>query len=251
MRRLFVSLLAWLALIAPAAARAEEPPLVLAAASLQEVLNDAANAWAAKGHPRPILSFAASSTLARQAASGARADLFVSADSAWMDWLAARGRIDKASRATLAGNALVLIAPKASAARLAIEQKGALAALIGGGPLAIADPSGVPAGRYAQQALEALGAWRAVERGVVRAENVRAALALVERGAARFGIVYATDARAARGVRVIATFPPGGHAPIVYPIARLSGARASAEPFRRFLLSDEGRALFRARGFTL
>ncbi|MBX9813613.1 MAG: substrate-binding domain-containing protein, partial [Sphingomonas sp.] len=91
MRRLFVSLLAWLALIAPAAARAEEPPLVLAAASLQEVLNDAANAWAAKGHPRPILSFAASSTLARQAASGARADLFVSADSAWMDWLAARG----------------------------------------------------------------------------------------------------------------------------------------------------------------
>ena len=252
MRRLIIGLLAWLALAAPVvAAPPEEPPLVLAAASLQEVLNDAANAWAAKGHARPVLSFAASSALARQAASGARADLFISADTEWMDWLAARGAIDPASRATLAGNGLVLIAPRSSSARLAIGEKGALAALVGGGPLAIADPSGVPAGRYARQALEGLGAWRAVERGVVRAENVRAALALVERGAARFGIVYATDARASRAVRVLATFPPGSHAPIFYPVARLKGARASAEGFRRYLLSAAGRALFRARGFSL
>ncbi|MBX9883058.1 MAG: molybdate ABC transporter substrate-binding protein [Sphingomonas sp.] len=252
MLRLILGLLAWLALAAPVvAAPADDPPLVLAAASLQEVLNDAADRWAAAGHARPVLSFAASSALARQAASGARADLFVSADSDWMDWLARRGAIEPESRATLAGNMLVLIAPRANRDRLAIGQTGALAALVGGGPLAIADPSGVPAGRYAQQALESLGAWRAVERGVVRAENVRAALALVERGAARFGIVYATDARASRAVRVLATFPPGSHAPIFYPVARLKGARASAEGFRRYLLSAEGRALFRARGFSL
>lgn len=250
MARLIVTLLAWLALIAPAAAAPEQPPLVLAASSLQEALTDAANGWAAKGHARPVLSFAATSALARQAASGAGADLFVSADEAWMDWLAARGRIDPASRAKLAGNQLVLIAPKTSVGRLDIMQGGALAALIGAGPLAIADPAGVPAGRYAQQSLEWLGAWHAVERGVVRAENVRAALALVERGAARFGIVYATDARASKGVRLLAMLPAGSHIPISYSIARLKDARASAEGFRRFLLSPEGRAYFHRRGFT-
>jgi len=250
MVRLIAMLLAWLALTVPAAAAPEQPPLVLAAASLQEALNDAADAWAAKRHARPVLSFAASSALARQAASGAAADLFVSADEEWMDWLAKRGRIAPGSRARLAGNQLVLIVAKGSDARLDVMQGGALAALIGGGPLAIADPAGVPAGRYAQQALEALGAWRAVERGVVRAENVRAALALVERGAARFGIVYATDARAARAARVVARFPEASHTPITYPIARLKGARASAESFRRYLLSPEGQAFFRRRGFT-
>jgi len=225
-------------------------PLVLAASSLQEAMTDAADAWARTGHPRPTISFAASSALARQARAGGGADLFASADEAWMDVLARERRLVAGTRADLAGNRLVVVARAGSAARLTAATLGAVLAR---GRVAMADPDAVPAGRYGRAALARMGAWQRVAPNVVRAENVRAALALVERGAAPFGIVYLTDARASRGVRVAAMFPATAHPPIRYPVARLAGGRspAEAEGFRRFLLSPAARAILARRGFTM
>ena len=244
------TLLAILALFLSALPTGAAPPIVLAAASLQESLSAAADAWAAKGHGRPVLSFAASSALARQIDAGAPADLFVSADEAWMDDVARNGRVRAGTRLSFLLNRLVLIAPAGSAQRIAIRPGFALARAIGDGRLAMADPDAVPAGRYGREALIRFGVWASIEKRVARAENVRAALALVERGEAPLGIVYATDALASKRVRVIGVFPAGSHAPITYPIARLTTATsAEAEPFRRFLLSAEGKAIFRRFGF--
>lgn len=242
------------AMIIAGAARAAAPapaaPLVLAAASLQESLSAAADRWAARGHARPVLSFAASSALARQIDAGATADLFVSADEAWMDDVAGRGLIAPGTRANLVRGALVIVGA-ADTPPINLRDRRRLAVALSAGPLAMADPEAVPAGRYGKAALQALGAWEAAAPHVVRAENVRAALALVERGAARYGIVYATDARAAKSVRVVASFPPASHPPIVYPLARLTAAKSpEAEAFRRYLLSAEARAIFRAFGFS-
>lgn len=223
-------------------------PLVLAAASLQESMTAAADAWARGGHPRPVLSFAASSALARQAAAGGGADLFASADEEWMDWLAARHRLLPGTRADFAANRLVVVAPAGSRERLT---RRTLAVRLSAGPVAMADPGSVPAGKYGKAALVALGAWPRVAPHVVSGDSVRAALALVERGAAPFGIVYATDALASPKVRVVGIFPAGSHPPIRYPIARLGGvASAEAEEFRRFVLSRDGQAIFRRYGFT-
>lgn len=244
----------WLVLIAGAAMGAAPPPrgpLVLAASSLQEAMTAAADAWARGGRPRPIVSFAASSALARQMMAGARADLFVSADEEWMDAVAARGLVRPGTRSDLAGNRLVLVAPL-SAARGSVRlgRGGNLAAVLGAGRLAIADPAAVPAGRYGQAALERLGDWPAVAGRLAKAENVRAALALVERGAAPLGVVYATDARASRQVRVVAVFPAGSHPPIRYPLAVLTASsHPDAAGFRAFLLSARGRAILRRHGF--
>lgn len=224
-------------------------PLVLAAASLQEAMGAAADRWAAKGRARPVISFAASSALARQVQAGAGADLFVSADAEWMDVLARARLIVPGTRADLVGNRLVLVAPRAWRGLLT---RGNLGATLARGPVAMADPQAVPAGRYGQAALTRLGAWAAVSPRVVRAENVRAALALVERGAAPFGIVYLTDARSSTRVRVAALFPARSHPPIRYPVARLTAStHRDAEGFRRFLLSAEGRAVFARFGFTV
>jgi molybdate transport system substrate-binding protein len=226
-------------------------PVVLAAASLQESLEAAAAAWAAKGHARPVLSFAASSALARQVEAGAPADLFISADEEWMDTLAAKGLIRSETRATMLGNRLVLIAPAASQVTLAPGPGFPLARALGNGRLALADPQGVPAGRYAKQALENLGVWDTIADHVAAADNVRAALALVAQGETPLGIVYATDAAAESKVRVVATFPAASHVPITYPLALLKTARSrDAEGLRAFLLSDEARAVFRRYGFT-
>lgn len=226
-------------------------PLVLAAASLQEALGDAADAWAAKGHPRPVLAFAATSALARQVEAGAPADLFISADVEWIDRLAGHGLLRAGSRADLAGNRLVLIAPAASALALRPAPGFALSAALGNGRLALADPDAVPAGIYARQALTSLGVWRQVAGRLARAENVRAALALVARGAAPVGVVYATDARAEPRVRVLGAFPAGSHPPITYPLALLARSTSpDAEPFLRFLLGAEGRAIMARRGFV-
>jgi len=243
-------LIAALAAIAIGAAPAPRAPLVLAAASLQESLDAAADQWAKAGHPRPVISFAASSALARQIEAGAGADLFVSADEEWMDALAAKRLIVAGTRADLVGNRLVVVEPMGR--RSAIPLNGArLARVLSAGPLAMADPDSVPAGKYGKAALTKLGAWDAVAPHVVRAENVRAALALVERGAAPFGIVYLTDARASAKVRVAGVFPRASHSPIVYPIARLAGsANPEGEGFRRFLLSGQGQAIFARFGFT-
>jgi len=248
MIRLFRFLLAMLAAAPAIAGPPRTAPVVLAAASLQEALGAAADAWAKAGHPRPVLSFAASSAAARQVRAGAPADLFVSADQEWMDVVGRAGLLVPGTRADVAGNRLVVVGRRDQALQL---RRATLARTLGSGPLAMADPDAVPAGRYGRAALERMGAWHAVAGRVVRAESVRAALALVERGAAPYGIVYATDARASSRVRVAGVFPPASHAPIRYPVARLrSGRSAEAEGFRRFLLNPRGQAILARFGFT-
>ena len=234
--------------VAPAQAA---PPLVLAAASLQESLDEAARAWAATGHEKPVLSFAASSALARQIETGAPADLFISADEPWMDAVAAQGLIRPGTRVSFLANSLVLVAPVASRVHLAIRHGFPLARALAGGRLAMADPDAVPAGKYGKAALTSLGVWPSVENDIARAENVRAALALVERGAAPLGIVYATDARASKAVRVVGVFPAASHPPITYPVAVLKASTSpDAEAFRRFLTGARGKAIFARYGFT-
>ncbi len=238
-------------LLTPAAMAQERGPVVLAAASLQESLTEAADVWAAKGHPKPILSFAASSALARQILAGAPADLFLSADEPWMDAIAKAGLLRPGTRTELLGNQLVLIARASSKLRLTPARGFPLAKALGTGRLALADPAAVPAGKYAKAALTALGVWRGVAAKVAPAENVRAALALVERGAAPLGIVYATDARASKAVRVVGVFPASSHPPIRYPVALLKASRhRDAAGFRTFLLSAQGRAIFARHGFS-
>ena len=253
MRRLFALLaslfMAVAALVEPAAAQ-QTGPLVLAAASLQESMTAAADAWAAKGHARPKISFAGSSALARQIEAGAPADMFVSADEPWMDEVQSKGLLRPKTRVSFLTNSLVLVAPAGKPRRLKIAPGFPLAAALGSSRLAVADTNAVPAGVYAKQALTRLKVWPSVQGKLAPAENVRAALALVSRGAAPLGIVYATDARAERGVRVAGIFPANSHDPISYPVALLASSRhKDAEGFRRYLISAEGKAVFRRFGF--
>jgi molybdate transport system substrate-binding protein len=252
MLRLFTAFLALFVLAQPACAATA--PTVLAAASLQEALNEAADSFARQRHPRPVLAFAASSALARQVQAGAPADMFVSADEQWMDALAAKRLIVSASRRNLAGNALVLIEPANGRTRLVITRGFPLARALGPGRLALADPAAVPAGIYAKAALTNLGVWPSVAGRIAAAENVRAALALVERAQVSLGVVYATDAMASGKVRVVSRFPSDSHPRIVYPVALIAPineriANPEAELFRRFLLGREGQAILRRHGF--
>ncbi|MFN3435415.1 MAG: molybdate ABC transporter substrate-binding protein [Sphingomonas sp.] len=243
-----ILLIVLLLIAAPATAQGKAP-LVLAAASLQESMNAAADAWAARGHARPVISFAASSALARQVEAGGDADLFVSADQEWMDALAAKRLIAPQTRVTFLGNRLVVIAAAGNPVRIPVRPAAALARVLGAGPLAMADAP-VPAGRYGEAALRKLGVWPSVAARVVRADSVRGALALVERGAAPLGIVYATDAKASPRVRVAGVFPAASHPPITYPVARLTRSRnPEGEAFRRFLVSAPGKAIFVRYGF--
>ncbi|MBW8744822.1 MAG: molybdate ABC transporter substrate-binding protein [Sphingomonas sp.] len=245
MRRLLLLLLALLG--APAFAA---PPLVLAAASLQESLNAAADAWAARHHARPVLSFASSSVLAKQIDAGAPADIFISADEPWMDDVARHGLVKAGTRISFLANSLVLVAPAASAKPVVIKPDFPLARLLGDGKLAMGEVSSVPAGKYGKEALTNLGVWDAVASHVAGADNVRSALALVERGEVPFGIVYATDAYASKGVKIVGVFPASSHAPITYPIALLTASTSpDAEGFRRFLISGAGKAIFKRYGF--
>jgi len=243
--------LALSALGSSGAAQAQQrAPLVLAAASLQESLTAAADAWAKQGHAKPTISFAASSALARQVESGAPADLFVSADEDWMNELAAKNLIVASTRVTFLGNRLVVAAPAGSKVRIPVRPPAALVRVLTAGPLAMADTA-VPAGKYGQASLEKLGVWAQISTKVVRAENVRATLALVERGAAPLGIVYATDAKASAKVRIAGVFPENTHPAITYPIARLkTSTNPEAEAFRRFLVSRAGKAIFVRYGFS-
>lgn len=239
-------------LFATGAAQAQEKgPLVLAAASLQESLTAAADAWAARGHPKPVLSFAASSALARQIESGAPADLFISADEAWMDDVAKKDLIKPETRRSFLGNRLVLIVPASKPGRVAIMRNFPLSRMLGASRLAMADPDSVPAGKYGKAALIKLGVWNGVETKVASAENVRAALALVERAETPFGIVYETDAKASKQVRIAGYFPASSHPPITYPVAVLKAATSpDAEAFRRYLISSPGKAIFMRYGFS-
>lgn len=238
--------------LAGRAIAADAGPLVFAAASLREAMNEAADSFAATGAPRPVVSFAGSSTLAKQIENGAPADLFVSADEAWMDYLADKKLIVPASRAPFLSNKLVLIAPAAQPLKMTIKPGFPLASLLGDGRLAMADPNSVPAGRYGKAALTKLGVWPSVERKVVQAEDVRAALTFVDRGEARAGIVYSTDALASQKVTVAATFPEGSHPKISYPLALVAGrSNAGAAKFRAYLLSAKGKAIFARHGFIV
>ncbi len=227
---------------------AERPITVFAAASLTDAMGRVARLWVAQGHPMPALSFASSAVLAQQAAQGAPADLFVSADEKWMDWLAARGLVRPGTRGDLLGNTLVLV-EKRGQPSVTIGPQLDLAGLLGpGGRLAVGDPRSVPAGIYAEAALRKLGLWASVADRLAPAENVRAALLLVERGEVRAGIVYGSDVRAAPGLSVAGTFPEGSHPPILYPAAALTAA-PEATAFLRFLHAAPATAAFRDAGF--
>lgn len=260
MRRRLLTALALGGLLAlPAAPRAQDatPLTVFAAASLQDALRNLEPAWraAAPGNPPVRFSFAASSALARQIEQGAPADLFLSADEPWMDYLAERKLIVPETRSSPLGNALVLIAPAtATRAPLTLTRDTDLAALLGPqGRLATGDPAHVPVGLYAKAALEWMGQWQAVAPRIARAENVRAALLLVERGEAPLGIVYATDAQASAGVRVVGTFPAASHPPVSYPFAvtRRAADNPQARALLRFLAGPAAAPAWQRAGFSL
>jgi molybdate transport system substrate-binding protein len=233
------------------AARASPSITVFAAASLREALDAQARRFEAETGNRVVVSYAGSNALARQIEAGAPADAFISADLDWMDYLEQRRLIAGGSRLNLLRGVLVLVAPARSAASLKIEPRFQLAAALDSGKLAMANPDSVPAGKYGKAALQALGVWSSVETGVVRTDNVRAALLLVARGEAAFGIVYRTDALAEKNVRIVDTFPESSHAPIVYPAARIAGRDSSAATaFLAFLHSGAARATWERYGFT-
>ncbi len=258
-RRLVLAPLAapLLAALAPRIARAQggpEPLTVFAAASLTDALRAQAEAWRARGGPAPRLSFAASSALARQIEQGAPADLFMSADEAWMDYLQERGLVVRETRSSPLGNNLVLIAPADRARPVELTRSTDLAALLGAdGRIAIGDPAHVPVGRYAQAALEWMGQWGALSPRLARAGDVRSALLLVERGEAPLGIVYGTDAAASPAVRVVGTFPAGSHPPVSYPFAatRRAAGDGRARAFLGFLTGEEAEPTWRRFGFTV
>ncbi len=226
--------------------------LVFAASSLTEVMNEVGDAYAKTGQPRPVFSFAASSALARQIENGAPAGVFASADEEWMDYLAQRKLIVPATREALVGNSLVLIAPADRPLTLEIAPNFLLAAALKGGKLSLADPASVPAGKYAKAAFEHLKVWDALMPNVINADNVRNAMAFVERGEAAAGVVYATDAALTKKVTVVGTFPADSHPPITYPLAVIAANdTAAARAFRDFLLGDQAKAIYRNYGFVV
>ncbi|OYW46136.1 MAG: molybdate ABC transporter substrate-binding protein [Sphingomonadales bacterium 32-68-7] len=229
-----------------APASADKGPVVLAASSLQESLTDVAQAWAEQGHAAPVLAFAASSALARQVEGGAPADVFFSADEEWMDSLESKRLLRVGSRRDLLTNQLVLVSIDSPTVWLGMARE------LAGKRVAVADPDSVPAGRYAKAAFERLGLWDMVKDSLVPAENVRAALALVERGEVPYGVVYATDAKASRKVAVADSFAANSHPPIRYPIALLAGSEhPDAAAFVAFAASPKAQALFERRGFGI
>jgi molybdate transport system substrate-binding protein len=225
---------------------------VFAAASLKEAMDAQGKDFERVTGNKVIVSYGASNALAKQIEAAAPADLFISADLDWMDYVAQRGLVAPNARFDLLRNTLVLIAPSSSNAALKIGPGFGLAAALGTEKLAMANPDSVPAGKYGKAALEKLGVWTSVEAKVARAENVRAALALVSRGEAPFGIVYRTDALADKGVKVVDAFPPGSYPEIVYPAAVLASSKsASARALLAYLRSAPAGVIWEKYGFGL
>lgn len=243
---------ALIVLTMPAAAQTQAGVLIFAAASLKEALDGIAPRWQRETGKKAVISYAASSALARQIEQGAPAHIFISADLDWMDYLANKKLIRSDTRTNLLGNRIVLIAPRSSTATVALEPGFPLAALLGDGRLAMADVRAVPAGKYGKAALEKLGVWNSVADRVVQAENVRVALILVARGEAPLGVVYRTDAAVDRDVKVIGTFPEDSHPPILYPIAMTAGAdHPDASTLLAYIKSQAAGPMFAAAGFTV
>lgn len=250
--RCLALLMALVSSVSLASDNGNEPLVVFGAASLTDSLQKISDAYAGSSGVSIKVSFAASSALARQIESGARADLFFSADQEWMDYLQQRGLIRTETRVDLLGNRLVLIAPGDSEVSIDLKPNAPLLAALGpSGRMAIAEPELVPAGRYAKAALTSLGLWSTLESRLARGENVRVALMYVARGETPLGIVYATDAKIDPRVRVIAEFPQTSHAPITYPVALTAVARPGATEYLRYLRSDVARKIFEQAGFTV
>jgi molybdate transport system substrate-binding protein len=225
---------------------------VFAAASLTNAMQDIAKEYKKENNVEVVSSFASSSTLARQIEAGAPADLFISADQKWMDYSVEKKAIDNASRETLLGNSLVVIASKASEqGAVTLDAKTNWASLLKGGRLAVGDPDHVPAGIYAKEALQKLGAWDTLSPKLAPAEDVRGALALVERNEAPLGIVYGSDAMASKGVKVVGTFPEDSHKKVEYPMAITDGHNnATVKAFYDYLKGPQASAIFKQYGFT-
>jgi len=239
----------WGAAFSPAAAQ-DKTLTVFAAASMKNALDDIDAAFTARTGIKVSASYAASSTLAKQIEQGAPADIFVSADTDWMDYATSRKNINEPTRVNLLGNSIVLIAPKDSRIdNVTIGSGFDLAKLAGDGKIATGDVKSVPAGKYAKAALEKLGAWTAAEPKFAMAESVRAALTLVARGEAVLGIVYSTDAKVEPGVRIVGIFPPGSHPPIIYPVAATTTAKPEASDYLAFLNSTAAKTIFEKYGF--
>ena len=245
-------MIAAIAFVVPAVRAADV--LVFAAASLKESMDEQARAFQAQSSHRVIVSYGASNALARQIEAGAPADVFISADTDWMDYLETRKQLATGTRTDLLRNTLVLVTAATSTLKLEIASGFPLARAVGDGKLAMANPNSVPAGKYAKAALQSLGVWTSVERSVVRAENVRAALVLVARNEAPLGIVYATDALADKRVKVIGTFPAGSHPSIVYPAAVVASSKSEAATAARalldFLKGADARRIWARHGFA-
>jgi molybdate transport system substrate-binding protein len=226
--------------------------LVFAAASLKNALDDANAEYLKQTGRKVVVSYGASPTLAKQIEAAAPADVFISADLDWMNYVAERRLIKPDTRVNFLGNRLVLIAPAGTQRDVTIAPGFPLAHLLGTGRLAMAAPDSVPAGKYGKAALEHLGVWASVQKQIARAENVRAALALVSRGEAPFGIVYQTDAAADPKVKIVGCFPEDSHPPIVYPVAALAASTApTTAAYLEFLRSAAARPFFEKQGFTI
>ncbi|HZT63063.1 MAG TPA: molybdate ABC transporter substrate-binding protein [Burkholderiales bacterium] len=238
-----------LGVLAFARIAAADTVTVFAAASLKDALDENVKAYQAKAKDRVVVSYAASPALAKQIEAGAPADIFISADLDWMDYLEQRRLIKTDTRRNLLRNRLVLIAPADSKVSVSIAQGFPLAKLLGNGRLAMANPEAVPAGKYGKASLEALGVWNDVQGKVASAENARAALVLVSRGEAPLGIVYKTDAAADRKVRIVGLFPENTHPPIIYPVAITAKGKPPAESFLNWLNRAEARTIFKKHGF--
>jgi molybdate transport system substrate-binding protein len=245
------ALLAWGPPQAPARAQGGDV-VVFAAASLKNAL-DAINAeWQKETGKKAVISYAASPALAKQIEQGAPAQVFISADLDWMDYLAGKSLIKADTHSNLLGNRIVLIAPKDKAQAVDIKPGFDLARIVGDGRLSMANVDAVPAGKYRKAALEKLGVWASVSGKIAQAENVRAALLLVSRGETPAGIVYQTDAAADPNVKIIGTFPDDTHPPIIYPVALTASAtHPDAAGFLAYLKSAKAKTLFEAQGFTV
>ncbi|WP_374406301.1 molybdate ABC transporter substrate-binding protein [Pelagerythrobacter sp.] len=234
-------------LIASCSAASDDAPVVLAAASLQGALDEVADGWASEGHARPVISYAGSQAHARQIQAGAPADVAFLADEDWMDTLDGAGLLAPGTRRNVISNAMVIVRPAGEEARTDLSLGEALA----GERIAMGEPETVPAGRYGKAALVSLDLWSEIAPRVVPAENVRAALALAERGEVDAAIVYASDAAASDRVTVAARLPEGSHPPIRYPAAVLtSSTSADAAGFVEYLSSPEAARIFARHGFT-
>jgi len=251
MRRIMAAAATVLALFTPFCVSAATIT-VFAAASLKEALDDQVTRFGAATGDQVVVSYAGSNALAKQIEAGAPADVFISADLDWMDYLESRHLLAANSRVDLLRNRLVLIAPADSTASLQIGPDFPLAAALGTQRLALANPESVPAGKYAKAALQALGVWLSVENKIARTENVRAALTLVARGEAAFGVVYATDAVSEPRVRVVGTFAESTHPPIVYPVAIIARqGPPAANAFVAYLSSAAARPIWQRYGFAM